>query len=696
MELLLEQHAHWALHHRLYTDAVFLAERLRAHADSPRSVHLLASAYLAAGDTAHAFAILHDWRVTAKGGWVDRISSAARPHDHDSLALLYADCAIRLDRLKDAKAVLQSDCIPMNSNPVAYYLLGIVNRRLQSITQAIDCFRMAVELNPFLFSALEQLVSLGAAVEVKDVYSHSNPYIESLSNEYDLPNSMADSTPIHVLDATPRSDDLPQFGVTDGATPVSFESTSNTPINESNHTPQYQASQVTPATNERYLRSTAKAARLAPKPTIAARGGVKLNYNSSFEQSPAASQIAEPKAYGPRSKVRVTPLSIPESSNLSMDSNSSPKIQSSPRSVFNFMMNFKSQKRQETPRDLQSSPMIEPPHTNPVQEVCQLLGRIATAVQLINSFSCKEAIAEFERLEPKQKNTAWVYCQIGRAYTEIEDFEKAKEAYEKCRRLEPHRISGLDLYSTVLFKLKKEVELTQLANEVVERNRHSAEAWCIAGNALGLVREHMNAIKMFKRALQLDPYYTYPNTLIGLEYLACDEFEKSINYFRKSLALDPRHYRALLGLGQVYRTQGLYDYAEAYLTKIFNIHQKSSSAFCTYGMILLEKGDAKAAIGHLNRALIHQSKNSLAQFLKAQCYFKLTQYQNCVDELDRLIDHHPREAKAHFLLSMAYKKLSKNAEAFLSYQAGANLDPTCQTLNHLEDPQGADDSDMDS
>lgn len=52
--------------------------------------------------------------------------------------------------------------------------------------------------------------------------------------------------------------------------------------------------------------------------------------------------------------------------------------------------------------------------------------------------------------------------------------------------MDPFRLKGLELYSTVLWHMKREVELSHLAQEAVAMDRHSPYAWCVMGNCFSL------------------------------------------------------------------------------------------------------------------------------------------------------------------------------------------------------------------
>lgn len=76
---------------------------------------------------------------------------------------------------------------------------------------------------------------------------------------------------------------------------------------------------------------------------------------------------------------------------------------------------------------------------------------------------------------------------------------QAHDVYRAMFRAEPHRMEGLDLYSTALWHMKKEVELSYLAQQVTDFDRLSREAWCVAGNCFSLQKEHDTALTFFQR-----------------------------------------------------------------------------------------------------------------------------------------------------------------------------------------------------
>lgn len=53
-------------------------------------------------------------------------------------------------------------------------------------------------------------------------------------------------------------------------------------------------------------------------------------------------------------------------------------------------------------------------------------------------------------------------------------------------QVDPCRLKGLEVYSTVLWHCKREVELAQLAQTASSLDRQSPYAWCVLGNCFSL------------------------------------------------------------------------------------------------------------------------------------------------------------------------------------------------------------------
>ncbi|OQR91065.1 anaphase-promoting complex subunit [Achlya hypogyna] len=337
------------------------------------------------------------------------------------------------------------------------------------------------------------------------------------------------------------------------------------------------------------------------------------------------------------------------------------------------------------------------------QQVLQLLHDCGAAYQALCLFQCDVAVSRLQALPPAQLASAWAQQQLGRAYFEQANYPKAARIYAGVRELEPHRMAGMAIYSTVLYHLKQEVALSYLAQQVTAFDKRSSEAWFVAGNCFSLQKEHDTALVFFQRsqALQLDPCFTYAYTLCGHEYASNEDFEKAIGCYRHALRTDPRHYNAWYGLGSIYFRQEKWELAEYHFRRALAINPMSSILHCNLGMVLHAVGRNDEAIAALDKAQQLQPLNSTARFHKAKVLVAQQRFADALQELLGVRDAAPKESSVHFLLGKVAKKLGRVDDAMRHFNNALYFHPKDNHLIkaaierlHLDDRDEDDDDDV--
>lgn len=312
-----------------------------------------------------------------------------------------------------------------------------------------------------------------------------------------------------------------------------------------------------------------------------------------------------------------------------------------------------------------------------VQFVLELLCTFGAAQRLLCAFKCKEAIQILHTLPPSQFQTGWVQHHVGRAYFYSVDYTNAQRALETMQEVEPHRMKGLELLSTALYLLKKEVELSNLAQRCIEFDRMSPETWCVVGNCFSLQKEHKTALSFFRRSIQLDPTFTYAHTLSGHEYVANEDFDHAVASFRNAIRVDERHYNAWNGLGEIYFRQEKYDMAEYHFQKALQINPQGSVIRCNLGQAQHANGKHQLALDTL--ALVDK-RNPQAQFQRANILISMDRLSEALKELEKVRDTAPREASIHFAMGRVLKKLGKPEKAMRCFLTALDLDPKENTM----------------
>ncbi|PLN81135.1 DNA-binding cell division cycle control protein [Aspergillus taichungensis] len=304
-----------------------------------------------------------------------------------------------------------------------------------------------------------------------------------------------------------------------------------------------------------------------------------------------------------------------------------------------------------------------------------LFSKLASGYFALSRYKCQDSIQIFNGLSQGQRETPWVLSQIGRAYYEQAMYSEAEKYFVRVRTMAPSRLDDMEVYSTVLWHLKNDVELAYLAHELMEVDRLSPQAWCAVGNSFSHQRDHDQALKCFKRTTQLDPHFAYGFTLQGHEFVANEEYDKALDAYRHGISADSRHYNAWYGLGTVYDKMGKLEFAEQHFRNAASINPTNAVLICCIGLVLEKMNNPKTALVQYSRACSLAPHSVLARFRKARALMKLQELKLALAELKILKDMAPDEANVHYLLGKLYKMLHDKGNAIKHFTTALNLDP---------------------
>ncbi|XP_037932937.1 cell division cycle protein 27 homolog [Teleopsis dalmanni] len=299
-------------------------------------------------------------------------------------------------------------------------------------------------------------------------------------------------------------------------------------------------------------------------------------------------------------------------------------------------------------------------------------------------FQCKTAIKHLEATIPKHHLcSSWVQSLIGLSHYELREYELAVLIFKRIHETEPHRLDYMEIYSSSLWHLQKEVDLSALAQDLLNQDKLSPVTWCVAGNCFSLHKEHETAIKFFKRAVQVDSEFVYSYTLLGHELVLTEELDKALDYFRAAVVRDPRHYNAWFGIGTIYSKQEKYELAELHYIKALKINPQNSVILVHIGAMQYFMQKKELALQTLNTAAALDPKNPLARFHRGSIYFSLGKHQEALRELEELKEIVPKESVVFYLIGKIHKTLGNVDSALMHFSWATDLDP--KGANNIKD-----------
>ncbi|KAF8810137.1 TPR-like protein [Phlegmacium glaucopus] len=330
------------------------------------------------------------------------------------------------------------------------------------------------------------------------------------------------------------------------------------------------------------------------------------------------------------------------------------------------------------------------------QYIYDLIRRFARATRALALYDCQRCLEELEQLPHVHQNSPWVIALVGRAHYERQDYASADRAFKALRKEEPYRLWDMEIYSTLLWHLQRKFELSFLAQELLNINPQSPQAWIAIGNLFSLQKERLQALTSFRRAAQLDPTCAYAYTLSGHESID-EDLDKAINFFQSALRADCRHYNAWYGLGTCYLRMSKIRLAEYHYRKAVEIHPKNAVLLGCVGMAVERRRDREAALVLFNEAVQLAPDNALVRYRRAKILISMRKYQPAVEDLEFLRNATPEESNVVFQLAKVYRLLGNVVKSAQTLAAARDISP--KSMNKikklLETVKDTDDDMMD-
>ncbi|KAJ2814509.1 anaphase-promoting complex subunit cdc27, partial [Coemansia furcata] len=336
----------------------------------------------------------------------------------------------------------------------------------------------------------------------------------------------------------------------------------------------------------------------------------------------------------------------------------------------------------------------------------------------------------------EQQNSAWGLCVLGRLCFEAGRYPEAARAFAAAHELAPYRVRDMDAYSTLLWHMRREEDLAQLAHALVRAGRSwSPEAWVAVANCFSLDGDHASAQRSLGRSIQLYAAggvprsdsggvagLAYAHTLVGHESVAAgDDAERAQQAFRTAMRIDARHYNAWYGLGMVYLRQARLDLAEYHLKRALALNTQNPLLLQSAGALLEARGDYAGALAVYERVLAvyaraPSSTSSVANeddaaphhalsfvlFKRARVLVVLERFADAAAVLRALLRRCPREFNVPFLLGQTYTRLRRFREAAACLTRALDIAPenapsvreAFDALYHDEEQEQAEGADL--
>ena len=243
--------------------------------------------------------------------------------------------------------------------------------------------------------------------------------------------------------------------------------------------------------------------------------------------------------------------------------------------------------------------------------------------------------------------------------------------------LEQHPTSiNLKLFKVEVYVFENKLfKADALLNELYLLEPMNEEIYIQKANILSKKDEHLKAIGVLKKALELTDDVIDIYSLIGMEYLFLDQFEEAKEYFIKCLEEDIEDFTALYNI--IYCFDFLDQNKEAieYLNSFLDKNPYCEVAWHQLGKQYFTLKDYKKALAAFDFAIISDDTFVGAYLEKGKVLEKLKRYEEAIDFYSITLRLDDPTSFALLRIGSCYEKLKKDDLAVQYYYKTVHEDP---------------------
>lgn len=210
------------------------------------------------------------------------------------------------------------------------------------------------------------------------------------------------------------------------------------------------------------------------------------------------------------------------------------------------------------------------------------------------------------------------------------------------------------------------------AQGVIYYQRTTSSNMAFRNNSEKLVN---NAMKEFKKAIELDKHNARAYNAAGVISLTLDNPNEARNYFQKSLEADKTYSMAIDNLGTMDFSQGKLDAAEKKFKQSLEYNTQNTTAMYHLAQIAIQKQDYTTALIYLNNALAINSNSPAIYNLMGKAYIAQGNEAAAINAFRQSIMVKPEFTFSYLDLANIYEKRNDSEFAIEQLKTALSIDP---------------------
>lgn len=251
----------------------------------------------------------------------------------------------------------------------------------------------------------------------------------------------------------------------------------------------------------------------------------------------------------------------------------------------------------------------------------------------------------------------------------------AKKAITLAMEQHPSSITIKLIHVEILIFEDKFQEAEQILEQLKEIEPSNDEVFVQIANLYSKKDKHQIAIQYLYKALELTDDIADISSLLGMEYLYIDNYQKARESFEKSLAHDLEDYASLYNVIYCYDMESMHKEAIDFLNRYIDRNPYCEVAWHQIGRQYYTIKDYKNALKSFDYAVLIDEAFIGGYLEKAKTLEKLERYEEAIKNYQLTQELEDPTAYAYLRIGECYKNLKEYHKASIHYKKAVHEDP---------------------
>jgi len=283
----------------------------------------------------------------------------------------------------------------------------------------------------------------------------------------------------------------------------------------------------------------------------------------------------------------------------------------------------------------------------------------------------KDAVTFLTKLSDKDPYAKNIWLNLGNAYSNLEQFENAAEAYELAVAIDENYDVAYEELGAVYYKMKEYKRAIENLSEAVKRNKIIGleSAYFLLGKCYSDLQDYNQATYYFNKALNLDKTYFEAYFELACCYVELGNFPLALQNINKALEENASDFDYHLTAANILFCLEDMDKALSQIEMAIKTNPQSAEDWVMLTLILFGYNEVELAIELLNHANITRGNEALKYYHLCAYYFELGKKQQALSNLTEALSLDSDAYTELFELNAALQEIPEVLDLIQLYQS---------------------------